>query len=231
MKNKIFTAVILITILTNACSAKQNIATAEVTQVETATQQPIETNTISSPPSIESEAETKKEVVIRHGSVNDPIPIGESYSYKFGIAKYSNSYEDTKYGYATAKITSNKNNIITVNVNFDSCDGGYALELGKDIMSGGYFTTVSKNMQENTFGWRDVGTNKEDLTKYETYDSVYPGGNVDVYVNGNNAKYLVIHHNVYDEDDEINNPDDIEIQEIDGVKHELHYYRTWLLLE
>lgn len=229
MKNKIFVMIILSTLFTSACSAKQNIATTEVTQMETITHQSIETNTI--PPTPSTEAETETEVAIRHGSINAPIPLGESYTYKFGIAKYSNSYEDTKYGYATAKITSNENNVISVNVNFDSCDGGYALELGKDIMSGGYFTTVSESMQENTFGWKDIGTNKEDLYKSETYDPVYPGGNVDVYVNGNNAKYLVIHHNVYDKDDEINSPDDIEVQEIDGVKHELHYYRTWFLLK
>ena len=224
MKNKMFISTILIAIFTSACSTKQNTINGDTVQVETTMQQATSDDTI---PQTESESEA----VIRHGSVNDPIPLGESYSYKFGIAKYSNSYEDTKYGYATAIITSNENNVITINVNFDSCDGGYALELGKDIMSGGYFTTVSESMQENTFGWKDVGTNKEDLNKYETYDPVYPGGNVDVYVNGNNAKYLVIHHNVYDKDDEINNPDDIEIQEIDGVRHELHYYRTWLLLE
>lgn len=233
MKN-IFTFVILLSIsmlsgCNNKVSVDQDITTtlieSEMSESQTIESQSIELeNTI-----VESETTTENIIKqVRHGSKSDPIPLGESYTYKFIIPNHSYSMNDLTYGYATVKISS-INESIEVDVKFDSCNKDISIQLGREILDGSYFTTVSENLQENILISNDVYTEKGDY--FNLYNPIYPGGSTLVYVNNEDAKYLIIHHNVYADDDEINNPDSIEIETYDNVKYELRYYTTWFELE
>lgn len=178
---------------------------------------------------IESESSTQNETTeIRHGSKDDPIKLGESYTYKFIIPNYSSSMDNLTYGQATLTVL-NVNDNIEVDVKFDSCNKDVSIQLGREIFDGSYFTTVSENLQENILIDNDVYTESGDF--FNSYEALYPGGESIVNVNKDNAKYLVVHHNVYKDDDDINLPDSVEIEIDNGTKYELRYYTTWFLLE
>ena len=164
---------------------------------------------------------------VRNGSLKSPIKLGDKFNFKFIIPKYSEE-NSLIYGNATISVTEVTPELITTNISFDSCDSDVAIDIGSDIECGAYFTLVNSDMQEDIPLTDDIYTSSDD----KIYDSIYPSGSSTVYITNNNAKYLVLHYNIYSDKDEINMPETSETQTFsNGEDKTLNSYKTWFCLE
>lgn len=219
MKKKCVILFLVLTVFFSGCgnSSKANTVSSNSETIETE-QSATESETI-----LLSETESENtEIQERIGSQNSPIPFGESYTYTFGIPSTAD-IDNLFYGTATIKIDSVSDDYIIVNVNYDSCTGSVPLSIGQSIYNGSYFVPVSDNYQQIVTPESCIYTS----LSTKMYDALYPGGNSNVYIERQSAKYLTLNYNVYESHDTINQPDFISNE----GDEQLNSYTTWFLLE